>query len=61
MQPAAQCPASGAGVAIGIAAVAFGTGRFFDTLGNEATIAAAAAWRQGFAVLLAAERRPAAA
>jgi len=62
MQRAARCPASSAGVAIGIAAVAFGAGRFFDTLGVEATIAAAAAGVvAGFAVLLAAERRPVAA
>lgn len=61
MQRAARCPASGAGVAIGVAARAFGAGRFFDTLGIEATIAAAAGVAAGFAVLPAAERRPAAA
>ncbi|WP_395674900.1 MFS transporter [Inquilinus sp.] len=48
-------------VNLGIVVVAFGAGRFFDTLGIEATIGAAAAGvAAGFAVLLAAERRPAA-
>jgi hypothetical protein len=64
MRHAARCPVSGAGVAIDIAArivVAFGAGRFFDTLGIAAIIGAAAAgMAAGLAVLLAAERRPAA-
>ena len=43
---------------LGIVAVAFGAGRFFDTLGIEATIGAAAlAVAAGFGLLLAAERR----
>ncbi|KGM30607.1 hypothetical protein, partial [Inquilinus limosus] len=46
-------------VNLGIVVVAFGAGRFFDTLGIETTIGAAAAGvAAGFAVLLAAERRP---
>lgn len=48
-------------VNLGIVVVAFGAGRFFDTLGIEATIGAAAAGvAAGLTVLLAAERRPAA-
>ncbi|MDR6291720.1 putative MFS family arabinose efflux permease [Inquilinus ginsengisoli] len=48
-------------VNLGIVVVAFGAGRFFDTLGIEATIGVAAAGvAAGFAVLLATERRQAA-
>jgi predicted MFS family arabinose efflux permease len=43
---------------LGIVAVAFGAGRFFDTLGVEATIGAAAvAVVAGFGLLLSVERR----
>jgi hypothetical protein len=54
-------PAPAAASLVNLGNVAFGAGRFFDTLGIEATIGAAAAGvAAGFAVLLAAERRPAA-